>query len=232
MNQQVPEHDEEGLKKRIEEKIAHISAIENDFPGVIIIHDIRDSTVVYMSKWGRDHLGVTNEELHKMGTDYYAHFFNLEDAKDYVPKILGLLERNNDDEIVSFFQQVRKSPGHDWEWYLSCTKILVRDDLHKPRLTFTTSIPIDSQHHMAAKAGRLLKENNFLRSHHHLFERLTKREKEILRLMAMGMSSAEMAESLHISETTAATHRKNVKSKLKAKTNYDISRFAQAFDLI
>jgi DNA-binding CsgD family transcriptional regulator len=28
------------------------------------------------------------------------------------------------------------------------------------------------------------------------------------------------------------THRKNVKSKLNAKTNYDITRFAQAFDLV
>jgi DNA-binding CsgD family transcriptional regulator len=31
---------------------------------------------------------------------------------------------------------------------------------------------------------------------------------------------------------TATTHRKNIRNKLDAKNNYDITRFAQAFDLI
>ena len=171
-------------------------------------------------------------QIREMGTEFHSHFFNIEDYQDYGPKIFGLLERNNDDEFVSFFQQVRRSPQHDWSWYLSATKIFFRDEEGKPLLTLTNALPTDAKHSITAKAQRLLEENNFLRNNYHVFDQLTKREKEILKMMALGDSSAEMAQKLHIAETTASTHRRNIKRKLNIENNYDITRFAQAFDLI
>jgi DNA-binding CsgD family transcriptional regulator len=219
------------LEEKIASKIDEIRAIEKNFPGAIIIHDL-EGKVVYMSKWGRDYLGTTNEQLRNLGMEYYSRYFNGDDAKDYVPKILGLLERNNDDEFISFFQQVRQSPGHEWAWYLSAVKIFVRDNDGKPMLTLTQALPVDAQHHIAAKAQRLLEENGFLRKNYHVFDQLTKREKEILRLMALGDSSLEIAGKLGISDKTAKTHRKNIRRKLNVENNYDLIRFSQAFDLI
>jgi DNA-binding CsgD family transcriptional regulator len=94
------------------------------------------------------------------------------------------------------------------------------------------AIPVDPQSHINTKVERLLQENTFLRKNQQVFASLTKREKEILRLVALGNSTNEIAEQLHISIPTAFTHRRNLKSKLKAQTNYDLTRFAQAFDLI
>jgi DNA-binding CsgD family transcriptional regulator len=220
------------LQVEANKKISGLQAIEKSFPGALIIYNLKTSGVEYMSEWGRTHLKVSMEELHQMGKAYHSRFFNPDDAKEYVPKILGLLERNNDDEFISCFQQVRPSPQHDWAWYLSSTKIFFRDEEGAPLLTLTMALPVDSQHHMAAKAERLLEENNFLRNQHHIFNELTRREKEILAMMAKGISSGEMACRLHISEMTATTHRRNIKRKLKIESNYDIIRFAQAFDLI
>ena len=220
------------LQQQIDSKIAGLKEIECDLPGAIIIHNLKDSSVVYMNSWGCRFLGVSVNQLQKMKAKYHSQFFNPEDAKDYVPKIFGLLERNNDDEFVSFFQQVRKSPKHEWRWYLSSTKIFFRDETGNPLLTLTIALPVDAQHHMVNKAIKLLEESNFTRAHAHIFNSLTKREKEILKLMAMGFTSSEMAKKLHISEMTASTHRRNVKNKLQAQNNYDIARFARAFDLI
>lgn len=220
------------LQKKIEDKVNEIRSSEKNFPGAIIIHHLKTSCVVYMSEWGRSHLKVTMEELRQMGPEYHARFFNPEDAKDYVPKIMGLLERNNDDEFISCFQQVRPSPQHDWAWFLTSTKILFRDESDKPLLLLSMALPVDAQHHMVAKAERLLEENNFLRKHQHVFVELTRREKEILAMMAKGLSSNEIAKKLHISEMTATTHRRNIKKKLNAKNSYDITLFAQAFDLV
>jgi DNA-binding CsgD family transcriptional regulator len=220
------------LTQQIEKKIDMIRTTEKDHPGAIIIIDLRDSTVKYMSAWGRNYLDVTMAELDAMGTEYHARFFNPEDAKDYVPKIMGMLERNNDDEMVTCFQQVRQSPEHDWAWFLSATKVILRDEKGLPVLILTTALPVDAQHHMAIKAQRLLEANNFLRNNYHVFDQLTKREKEILRMMALGITSGKMAKKLHISETTASTHRRNIKRKLKIESNYDVTRYAQAFDLV
>jgi DNA-binding CsgD family transcriptional regulator len=220
------------MKEAIDQKIEEIRSIEKSLPAMIIVHDIRDSTVVYMSEMALRGLGVTLQELLAMGMEYHENFFNSEDAKDYVPKILGLLERNNDDEIVSFFQQVRQMPKMEWAWFLSSIKILLRDNENKPVLTLTTSIPLDAQHHIAAKSQRILDENNFLRRNLHIFSKLSVREKEVLRLLALGHSSPEISEILFISDMTATTHRRNIKEKLQAKSQYDYIRFAHAFDLI
>ena len=220
------------LQARIDAKITEISTIENDIPAMIIIHDIRNWHVVYMSERGRDYLGISMEELQALGTDYYSVYFNPEESKEYAPQIFGLLERNNDHEMITLFQQVRKSPRHEWAWFLSGVKIILWDDEGKPVLTLTTATPVDAQHHIAAKAQKLLEENNFLRKNYHVFDKLTRQEREVLKSLALGMSSIEIAEKLNISETTASTHRRNIKAKLKARTIYDLSLFARAFDLI
>jgi DNA-binding CsgD family transcriptional regulator len=220
------------LQEKINAKIEAIRNIENDIPCIIIVHDLRNFHVVYISQKGLDILQTTLEEVRSLGKEYFERYFNAEDIKTYLPKFMGLMECSVDNETFSFFQQVRPSKQHEWAWYSSCSKVLLRDTNSRPILTITTAIPIDEHHFLSFKVDRLLEENNFLHKNQHLFTSLTKREKEILKLMALGISSEEMAAKLHISRSTADTHRRNIRSKIKVETPYDIMRFAQAFNLI
>ena len=213
-------------------RIRESEDIFNAIPSVVIIHYIHNGSVLYMSDKGLKMLGTTLEELREMGVDYYPRYFNVEEAAEYVPKILGMLERNNDEDVVSYYQQVRPGPGHEWKWHLSATKIYARGEDNKPLLTITTSTPVDTQHNFSANVERLVKENDFLRKHKHLFAKLTAREKEVLVFIAKGSSSLEIAEIMNLSEDTIKTHRRNIKKKLKAQNHYDIVYFAQAFGLI
>jgi hypothetical protein len=151
------------LQERIDSKIAELKSLEKDFPTVMVVHDIRDSSVCYMSQLALDGLGVTMEELIAMKQEYHTKFFNSEDSAEYVPKIFGLLARNNDDEVVSFYQQVRKSPDLEWTWYLSSIRILLKDDDGSPVLTLTTSVPAESRSHVSNKAQPLIGESKFRR---------------------------------------------------------------------
>lgn len=220
------------LQALINEKVARIRLIENDLPAVLIIHDIRDWSVVYMSPRGLKELGITLKELQQMGSGYHQRFFNPDEAKDYVPGILGMIERNNTDESVSQFQQVKFAGSNDWVWHASATKILLRDEEGKPVLAITTAIPIDPKHHFSAKVQRLLDENNFLRYNTNKFLSLTGKEKTVLRLMAMGLSCKEISVEIGTTEATASTHRRNIKFKLGIQNNYEIIQFAQSFNLI
>lgn len=220
------------LQKNAREKIATLQLFENEIPAVFIVSNLRDDSVVYMSERGRNILGVTLHEIRLPHNEYLKRFFNPEDVPNYVPKIFSLIEKNNSDDMVTFFQQVRPTEKHDWVWYLSSMKIFMRDLEGKPLLTLTMAIPIDSKHHITTKVNKLLSENNFLRQHHVTFSSLTKREKEVLQLMALGLNSCEIAAKLNISEATASTHRRNIRSKLNIQSNYEIIRYAQAFDLI
>ncbi len=97
----------EELTSKIKEKIASIHTFAEELPGVVIIHNIKDFSVEYISSIGELKLGITTAELKSLGLEYYSRFFNPEDADDYVPKIFGLLERNNNEECLSFFNKLK-----------------------------------------------------------------------------------------------------------------------------
>lgn len=61
---------------------------------------------------------------------------------------------------------------------------------------------------------------------------LTRREKEVLELIADGMTNIEIAQKLFISVTTVDTHRKNLLAKLKAKNTASLVRIATQLQLI
>jgi DNA-binding NarL/FixJ family response regulator len=61
---------------------------------------------------------------------------------------------------------------------------------------------------------------------------LTRREKEVLGLIADGLTNAETAQKLFISVTTVDTHRKNLLTKLEAKNTASLIRIATQLQLI
>lgn len=221
---------QESINKSIEE----MASMADKIPGVIIIHDLRDLKVVYMSPRGLKNLGITLEELLSLSPQEYANrYFNVKDSNDYIPKLKDFLERNETDEICTFFQQVRYKRHSDWEWYMSSVMVLLRDpESGNPLLATTIALPIDSMHHMTAKAERLLEENNFLQRNFHKFSKLGKREQEVLKNLALGKSAQETADSMFISLTTVETHRRNIKKKLNTKSHFELCQYARSFDLI
>jgi DNA-binding NarL/FixJ family response regulator len=55
---------------------------------------------------------------------------------------------------------------------------------------------------------------------------LTRREKEIITLFALGMSNKEIADKLFISIRTVESHKNNIMNKLELKSTVDLVKFA------
>ncbi|WP_126246876.1 response regulator transcription factor [Chitinophaga rhizosphaerae] len=220
------------MEMELSTKIAQLELVSEDLPAVIIIHNILTQTVEYMSPWGQRLLRTNLQELKDMGIAYFHRFFNPAEMDDYVPRIMQMIQGNKEREFVSFFHQVRPSANDEWQWYLGATRIFYRNADGLPTHCITFALPVEQAHYINAKVNRLLEENTFLRANKHIFGGLTHREKEVLTLMGLGRNTAEMATQLNISEKTVSTHRRNIKNKLHAQSSYDVTRFAQAFDLI
>lgn len=216
----------------VEQKVREIAATADQYPGVVIIHSWAYNRVEYMSARGLELLGVSLAELHALGPRYHERFFNPEEAHEYVPKLLHLLELNDLSYTVSFFQQVRTGPGGAFEWYLSASRIVERDLAGRPLLILTLAQAIDPASHVTHKVQRLLDENTFLRTHYGQFATLTPREREVLRGVVLGESAPEIAERLFISPQTAETHRRNLRRKLQTESAFELGQYARAFDLI
>ena len=64
------------------------------------------------------------------------------------------------------------------------------------------------------------------------FSILTKREIEICKYLANGLSNREIGQKLHISIRTVDTHRSNILHKLKVRNNAELVRLAVAHNLV
>ncbi|XWN38425.1 MAG: LuxR C-terminal-related transcriptional regulator [Balneola sp.] len=81
------------------------------------------------------------------------------------------------------------------------------------------------------KAQKIAREFDFILSKKEVLASLTKREVQVLKLLASGKNNPEIAEVLFISRRTVEQHRKNLNKKLNIKKPFQIMKFASAFEL-
>lgn len=218
----------------IEEKLKKFSPCAELMPGVVVVHELLEDNfrTVYMNQRGLDRLGVSLQELKEMKDKYHERFFNNEDMEDFLEKLNCLLLKKDPDETFTFFQQVKFKNRNEWVWHMGSLRIFHQDKDQNPTHLVTVAFPIDQMKHIPHKAERLLAENQFFRENLHKFIALGNRSKEVLRLVALGKSSAEISQELKISVETVNTHRKNIKKKLGISTTYEFTEYAHAYDLI
>ncbi|MFB9863406.1 LuxR family transcriptional regulator [Rufibacter immobilis] len=224
----------QGLREQIDEKIATIAAIADELPGVVIIHNLQNNVAVeYMSPRGLRLIGTTLEELRQMGFEFHMRFFNPVESAEYIDKLFsGLLQRNDPTELITYFQKVFFAESQEWVLHHSSSKIFMQDPAGQPLLLITVATSVDPTQSITAKVNRIMEENTFLRQHYQNFAQLGPREREVLKHVALGKSSLEIADELFISEKTVNTHRRNIKLKLNIHSSFEISQYARAFDLI
>jgi len=88
------------------------------------------------------------------------------------------------------------------------------------------------RNHLFHKLFRIQEEFQFANKNIQNFQSLTKREKEIIQLLAKGITNLEISEQLYISRCTVEQHRKNINRKLKIKSFAHLMLYIYAFDLI
>ncbi len=81
--------------------------------------------------------------------------------------------------------------------------------------------------YLSDAAAQVLRDN-----HHSSAPVLTRREKEVLGLIAEGLTNNEIAAQIYISSTTVDTHRKNLLAKLEAKNTAELVKLGFYYGLI
>jgi DNA-binding NarL/FixJ family response regulator len=82
--------------------------------------------------------------------------------------------------------------------------------------------------YLSFEAGQALRKNNAAPQ----VPLITRREKEILTLIAEGLTNPEIAEKLFVSSSTVDSHRKNLLAKLNVKNTAALVKFAMDHSLI
>lgn len=222
------------IERNLSKSTFDIRDISEIIPASIMVHSLKKGMpdrIVYMNAWGCQNLGVELEALNLMQQEYYNQFFIREESEAIFPKILAYCTEGDYSKQLNFFQRVKlyKKDKHSW-FYTVCKLVSAEADSVDQKMIMLSS-PVEGVGNLMNRVKRVLDENEYISLHYKVFALLTKREKEILSLLSMGKSSAEIADLLFISKETVSTHRKNILGKLKVKSFAEMYRFALTFEL-
>ena len=133
-------------------------------------------------------------------------------------KILMLTVNDQPDRIQDAFKAgisgyVMKKAGRDE--LEQAIRTIAQGDLHFSQEVMKTLLLSNGEEHQAEKV-----------------KHLTKREREIIRLIVQEYSSAQIADKLFISLGTVETHRHNIFKKLNVKNSIGVVKFALKYDLV
>ena len=165
-----------------------------------------------------EYRGNSTDSLHsfdisnRKGSDptLFGQIIHPENWQVIYPALLEYVRKKDPTKCFSFLQYIRPKGNDKFVWYFSTSQYLKRLDL-----LFTIDIPLSSMGTFSARALGLVVESNYLKKNCDKLVKLTKREKEILQLIAIGLDNRQMAERLFISRRTVEQHRKNIRRKLE-----------------
>lgn len=193
--------------------------------GDILQHSDEDFRCLYLNPKGREWFGLDAEKMKDLEKGKLDAFYHPDTLTYELPKIQGFYKSDRGDKIYSNYQQLYHPRQQCYTVCLVLTKKFLTGYL-------SFIFPLEKDLDLSSKIKRVISEELFKRDHQLLFDSLTRREVEVLRLLADGVNNPCIAEKLFISRRTVEQHRKNINRKLEIRNLRDILEYAYAFDLV
>lgn len=215
------------LKKelRIEEIGAYL-------PGSVMVQDLRTLCNTYMNEKGCEILGRSKEELEEMGAEYFKIFFPPEEVHVFLTELRDFAAKADQSIWHSFFQRVRAGLDKPYHWYFTTSRLYrLPGDLEDLSIMHV-ALPVNPTSGAIKKLDTIAGDTEFIQRNLDKYKLLSRREKEIISLIAAGKSSLEISDELFISIHTVNNHRKNIIAKLADRSLYKLMKFADAFGII
>lgn len=209
-----------------------IQDVGDYIPGNLMVHDLNTNSNIYMNKSGCTILKHSREELQALGPEYFNKFFPREEITFLTKGLTQFIAKDDHSCIHSFLQRVRPNDKCDYKWYFTSSRLCCESDPGKTNMIMHLAIEANTLNNLGNKLNRVFEENMFISQNYRMFNLLTKREKELIRLITLGHSSQDISNLLFISKHTVNNHRKHIMSKLGINCISQLIHFATSFDMI
>jgi LuxR family transcriptional regulator, quorum-sensing system regulator SdiA len=216
------------LSNHLQQGKLKIEEVGDYMPGSVMLQNIKSLTNIYMNSYGADRLHHSSEELTLMGPDYFKHFFPQEEMPLLRKQVVSYLQRDDPTTLFSFYQRVKTGPKGSYQLYLTTTRTYNA----QAGVLMHLSLPAEGLALATNRCHYLADQSAYCLAHFHLYSSLSKREKEIIILIADGKSSYYISDILFISIHTVNNHRKNIIRKLNITSLAELIRFAISFGLV
>jgi len=207
------------------EILDHIKFLKNIISNLniaIFIHDLDKQRHIWTNDNYYNIIGYTDEEIKVFGPEWMK--------KNYHPDDIHLIKERYDfinqkkGDTYSGVYRVKHKKGH-WVWVYQNVTVYKSDDNGNVKQVLGISIDFSDNFKTSKQFKTLYQENQQLKNELKI-SKLTKREKEIIKLIAGGNTSQEIAKAFNISKSTTDNHRKSMLKKLNLYNIADLTRFA------
>ncbi|MBL8485449.1 MAG: PAS domain S-box protein, partial [Rhodocyclaceae bacterium] len=184
-------------------------------------------------------VGYLPEELGRFDENWWR----LVDPRD-VATVKRKLTDHFSGEISSFHSEhrLRHKDGH-WIDVEARGKVIQRDAAGNPLRMVGTVLDVSHRKRLNEEGVNLLKQIETLirdagggapqtKAQEDLVASLTRRERQILSMIANGMTSAQIGTQLHLATNTIVSHRRNLMAKLDLHSTAELTRFAMFHGLM
>ena len=183
-------------------------------------------------------LGWSPEELRKQG--FWLQIIDPRDRARVEHAFNATLQ--GEAPLFDLEHRFRHKDGH-WVSVQARAKVNQRDEHGAPLRMVETLLDVSQRKRLNEEGIELLKQIEALirdtslkspakKVESKALDSLTKRERQILIMIAQGMTSAQIGDQLHLATNTIISHRKNLMSKLDLHTTAEVTRFAMVHGLL
>jgi len=219
------------LEKKIHHGEFSIESVGDYLPGNVLVTDLVKLSTVYMNRSGCNILKHSVEELNELGPEYFQRFFVPEEINVLIPTYLSMQQQQDASRIYNFAHQVKTISNGSYKWYFASAKLLYMPGQYISDKMLLIVNEVNSLGSIAKKINSVLEESDWMKANFKKLCLLSKREKEILGLLANGYSTTQISDTHYMSKLTVNTHRRNIIQKLEVKNFAGLYKFAVAFGL-
>lgn len=195
-----------------------------DFLPFSIFYNKRNSLDITFANDNILRKGPEIEKLVDIGASFLPKISCLLLYDRTIPKVKVFNKINDAESIFPYLQSLQVMGKMK---YFYCNKIILDSNLYFNTGFFTEDMGILGKSIELLFDSKNTSKESWLR-----FQSLTKREKEILKLIASGMSNKEVGDVLFLSLHTVHTHKRNIYKKLNVNKTSQLVRFAILLELI
>lgn len=213
----------------LRERLNFAEAILDKAPCFLYINEIgknrEESTWrnIYLNKFALDNTGYTREEVDKLGPDFFKNILHPDDFEVATLSIEHLKNIGDDEVFGGPYKYMPK--GKDYKWMIGVSRVFKRDEEGNPKYFLNAAVNFNEEFHLHKQIIDLLRENKRLLNENTVLK-LTRREREVLKLLARGNCARGISATLNISESTVISHRKNMLKKLNIHNTASLVNFA------
>ena len=211
----------------ITQNVLSLNDLEELIPGWFHLNRMEDFSLTGIGDKLCNYFEVDEQEVYELGFEFLARITDPETQKTAIPILTNLVGTNDETRVVGFFQRIRKNDTSDYELFYTTSKIL-----NNANSIISVTNQLKKLHDLYPKIEKIFEENIILKKYYARFSTLTKREKKIMKLIAEGFTSHEIAGKLFISKLTVDKHRQNIMKKLEVNRMAKLVTIAQKFNLV